>query len=283
MASRGLLTHLKNSVERMEQALTSKPVVRDLGADWTAEKQLDLRKHILPHAARIPTHMETLERCTAKLKPEVTGISLMIGNGVTSSSARYFFYEHFCGLRYRNPTLKYDIDMDSSKSQVRLHLDPALSPTREHIDIATNGKVPHQIMDELCAAYAEYGDASTCTTQFNWKTDPESMQSPIEATEQRLHKTKLQVDELEAQAVRHDVSTPIEISDLPLEQGEQLNLDLIFKPIDLLDTENRAPPTNPREELRERRRVEKLERKNKKLLMILRSKAEEEARETAES
>ena len=85
---RGTISLLSRKVKAMKSALDAKhklPVMNDL---FDAEKERDLKKHILPHSARFPILMESLQKCTTKLKPEVLGVSLKIGNGPGSNSAR---------------------------------------------------------------------------------------------------------------------------------------------------------------------------------------------------
>ena len=125
--------------------------------------------------------------------------------------------------------------------------------------------------------------SATCTQSFEWKFDDDTMQSPMEAT-------RLRIDNAEAQLREHDMkssgdvrsaspaASPLELSELPLESDDIVQVSSVFKPIDLMD-ENRPPPTSPREVLRERNRKFRLERKNKKILQRL--KAKEEAEDTA--
>lgn len=86
--SRGVHGRLAQTISTLKEVLEAKPILPSIGARWEAEKERNLKEHLLPHSRRIPVSIESLERCTVSFKPQVKGISLFVGDGVSSTSAR---------------------------------------------------------------------------------------------------------------------------------------------------------------------------------------------------
>lgn len=129
------------------------------------------------------------------------------------------------------------------------------------------------------SAFVHCRESGTCTQRFEWSTDADSMQSPIETAKQRLANAEAQLSDATPADLRMSATSPLELSELQLDSDDVVNVNTIFKPIDL-HGDSRPPPTTAREEFFQKRRRETLERKNKRLLT--RIKEREEAAKAAD-